>query len=50
MAKDPDGFFIQRDNKKCFLRNNEITRKEDKKLTVFDTLRYLENIPPLQSY
>ena len=27
MAKDPNGFFIKRDNKKCFLKNTEVARK-----------------------
>jgi hypothetical protein len=41
MARDPNGFFIQRDNKKCFLRNNSLIKREEKKLTVFDSIKYL---------
>lgn len=50
MAKDPDGFFIQRDNKKCFLRNNDIPCKDEKTLSVFETIKYLENLSPIRTY
>ena len=51
MAKDPDGFFVKRDNKKCFLKNTE-GRKEAQPLSLFQSLQFLEQLnshgPPLK--
>lgn len=52
MAKDPEGFFVKRDNKKCFLKNAE-SRKEPQPLSLFQSLQFLEQLnsqsPPLKS-
>lgn len=49
MSRDPNALFIQRDNKKCFLRNNHLPTREEKRLSVFDSIRYLEGLPPIKT-
>lgn len=44
MAKDPQGFFVKRDNKKCFLKNSAAS-KEEQPLSLFQSLKFLEQLP-----
>lgn len=45
MAKDPEGFFLKRDNKRCFLKNAS-PRKEAQPLSLFQSLQFLEQLGP----
>lgn len=45
MAKDPEGFFLKHDNKKCFRKNNS-PRKESQPLALFQSLQFLEQLGP----
>lgn len=45
MAKDPEGFFLKRDNKRCFLKNAS-PRKEAQPLALFQSLQFLEQLGP----
>jgi hypothetical protein len=42
VVRDPEGLFIQRENKKCFLRNNGLLiLEQQQKLAVLESLKYM---------